>query len=175
MRVTLIAVQSLDGYITKHGEPGSDFASGADQAHFRKALASFDCCVMGAETYRTARDQIRGRMTAPRLRIVLTRSPAAFASDAIADQLEFSSESPKSLIAHLQARGCSRCALLGGSQIHSLFLEAGLVDELWLTIEPVLFGEGTPLLAKSTETRLRFLSHTSLTSDTGLLKYEVLR
>jgi hypothetical protein len=54
MRVTLIAVQSLDGFITKHATPGSDFASLADQVHLRSALAGFDCSVMGAETYLTS-------------------------------------------------------------------------------------------------------------------------
>jgi riboflavin biosynthesis pyrimidine reductase len=36
--------------------------------------------------------------------------------------------------------------LLGGGQIYSAFLDAGLVDALWLTVEPVVIGKGgTPL------------------------------
>jgi riboflavin biosynthesis pyrimidine reductase len=114
-------------------------------------------------------------MTSPRLRIVLTRSPKDFAADTIPGRLEFSSAAPKQLLADLSARGLRRCALLGGSQIHSLFLTEHLVDELWLTIEPVLFGGGTPLLAQATDTRLRFFSEQKLAADTLLLKYEVLR
>lgn len=175
MRVTLIAVQSLDGFITKHATPGSDFASPADQAHLRNALAGFDCSVMGAETYRTARELIRERMTSPRLRTVLTRSPQTFVADTLSDRLEFSAAAPRQLLADLSARGLSQCALLGGAQIHSLFLNACLVDELWLTVEPVLFGRGTPLLAQSADTRLRLLSDQKLAAGTLLLKYEVLR
>jgi dihydrofolate reductase len=175
MRVTLIAVQSLDGFITKHATPGSDFASPADQEHLRNTLAGFDCSVMGAETYRTAREQIRARLTSPRLRTVLTRSPQTFLADTVPDRLEFSSASPAQLLADLGARSLHHCALLGGAQIHSLFLNAQLVNELWLTIEPVLFGQGTPLLANATDTRLRFLSEEKLAADTLLLKYEVIR
>ena len=174
MRITLIAAQSLDGFITKHDAPGSGFASADDQKHLRKALAGFDCSVMGAETYRTSRELIRERMTRPRLRIVLSRSPQAFKSDEVPGTLEFSSASPEKLVADLEARGHRTCALLGGSQIHSLFLRARLVHELWLTIEPLLFGRGVPLLAEATDTRLRLLSDEALGSDARLLKYEVL-
>jgi dihydrofolate reductase len=175
MRITLIAVQSLDGFITKHATPGSAFASSADQAHLRQALAGFDCSVMGAETYRTSREFIRERMSKPRLRIVLTRSPEVYVSDAVPGTLEFSSAVPARLIADLEARGHRTCALLGGAQIHSLFIQAGLVNELWLTIEPVLFGGGTSLLAEKADMRLRLLTDEALTGDTRLLKYEVIR
>jgi dihydrofolate reductase len=37
MRLTLIAAQSLDGFITRHDTPGSDFVSDADRAFFREA------------------------------------------------------------------------------------------------------------------------------------------
>jgi dihydrofolate reductase len=175
MRVTLIAVQSLDGFITKHSTPGSAFASPADQSHLRKALADFDCSVMGAETYRTARELIRDRMRAPRLRIVLTRTPQNFAADVRPGLLEFSSASPVELLSDLAARGHQRCALIGGAQIHSLFLKANLVNELWLTIEPLLFGGGTPLVDDAVDIRLKRLSTENLTADTTLVKYEVLR
>jgi dihydrofolate reductase len=175
MRVTLIAAQSLDGFITKHETPGSAFASSADQRHFREALADFDCCIMGAETYRSAREQIRGGIDSSRSRTVLSRSPEKFADDRLPGRLEFSSEAPAALLSRLADRARQRCALLGGAQIHSLFLQAGLVDELWLTIEPLLFGSGTSLLAHQADIRLRLYSEQKLTPDTLLLKYEVVR
>ena len=49
--------------------------------------------------------------------------------------------------------------LVGGGIINSLFLKAGLIDELRITIEPVLFGEGKELLDKFTShVRLKLLS-----------------
>jgi dihydrofolate reductase len=173
MRLTLIAAQSLDGFITRHDTPGSDFASAEDRAFFREALRAFDCCVMGATTYRSAREAIRGALMLGRLRVILTRTPEAFVSDAAPSHLEFVNTPPAQLIAELNQRGFKHCALLGGAQIHSLFLAAGLVDELWITVEPLLFGGGTPLLAGRTSTKLSLLSNEKLNPNTLLLKYRV--
>jgi dihydrofolate reductase len=171
MRLTLIAAQSLDGFITRHDSPGSGFASAEDQAFLRSALRGFDCCIMGGETYRTAREAIRVSLMPERLRIVLTRTPGHFDDDSVPGKLEFTSASPAQLVADLRQRGLQRCAILGGAQIHSLFLEAGLVDELWLTIEPMLFGGGTPLIARRASTKLTLLASENLAPSTLLLKY----
>jgi dihydrofolate reductase len=175
MRLTLIAAQSLDGFITRHDKPGSDFASAEDRAFFRKALHDFDCCVMGGETYRTAREAIRATLMPERLRVVVTRTPSAFTNDTVPGKLEFTDMQPAQLVASLSQRDLQRCAILGGAQIHSLFLEAGLVDELWLTIEPLLFGGGTSLLARRTSAQLSLLSSENLAPSTLLLKYRVVK
>ena len=173
MRLTLIVAQSLDGFITRHDTPGSDFASAEDRTFFRAALRDFDCCVMGGETYRTARETIRTGLMPQRLRLVLTRTPAAFANDSVPGKIEFTDKTPNQLVTELRQQGLHHCAILGGAQIHSLFLEAGLVDELWLTIEPLLFGNGTPLLARRTSVQLTLLSSENLAPSTLLLKYRV--
>jgi dihydrofolate reductase len=128
---------------------------------------------MGGETYRTARETIRAGLMPERLRLVLTRTPEAFANDSVPGKLEFTDTPPLQLVAELRQRGLQRCAILGGAQIHSLFLEAGLVDELWLTLEPLLFGNGTPLLARRTSSQLTLLSSEKLAPSTLLLKYRV--
>jgi len=173
MRLTLIAAQSLDGFITRHDTPGSDFTSAEDRAFFRETLREFDCCVMGAETYRTARETIRSALMPERLRLVLTRTPTRFKNDSVPGKLEFTDRTPDQLVSELHQRGLQRCAVLGGAQIHSLFLEAGLIDELWLTIEPLLFGGGTRLLAARTSTKLTLLASERLAPSTLLLKYRV--
>ncbi|MFT3781919.1 MAG: dihydrofolate reductase [Nibricoccus sp.] len=173
MRFTLIAAQSLDGFITHHDTPGSAFASAADRAFFREALRGFDCCVMGGATYRTARESIRGGLMPDRLRLIVTRSPKTYAHETIPGKLEFVTGKPGDVANIFEDRGLKACAILGGSQVHSLFLDAGLVDELWITIEPLLFGGGTPLLANHTTTKLKLLSQENLAADTLLLKYRV--
>jgi riboflavin biosynthesis pyrimidine reductase len=175
MDMVLIAAQSLDGFITKHSEPGTAFTSSEDKAHFRRVLADFDTCLFGGETYRVSRDFIRNRLPGPSLRVVMTRSPGRYSADAIAGKLEFTDAEPAALVAGLRARGCRRCAVLGGSHLHSLFLEAGLVDEVWLTVEPVLFGGGTPLLARPAEVGLELQVTEKLGANTLLLHYRVVR
>ena len=173
MHVTLIAAQSVDGFITKHDEPGAGFTSEADKRFFRAALKEFDCCVMGSKSYEQARNTIQRHL--PRVRIVLTRRPNDYASEASAGTLEFTSSPAQRVLEDLERRGCKRCALVGGGEIHGLFFEQGLVDELWLTVEPLLFGRGTPLCGRMVESRLELTSNERLEGSTLLLKYRVAR
>lgn len=176
MEVCLIAAASLDGFITRHAQPGTDFTSAADKAHFAATLAGYDASIMGGETYRVAREVIRSRLTPRRRRHVLTREPRRWDADAVPGQLEFTDEAPDVLVARLRRAGFLRCALLGGGQIHSLFFAHGLVDRVELSVEPRLFGAGTGLLHAAADVRLELESHERLAgSDTLVLRYRVLR
>jgi dihydrofolate reductase len=158
MEIVLIAAQSLDGFITRHDTPGAGFTSAEDKAWFPGVLREFDA------------NRKPGRR-----RVVLTRQPEAFAEDAMAGILEFTAESPAALVQRLAAAGHRRCALLGGGEIHRLFLAAGLVDQLWITVEPRLFGSGTPLVGGRVDIALTWLSTQSLGASTQLLRYAVRR
>lgn len=171
MQIILIAAQSADGYITRHDQPGSAFTSPEDKAYFRSVLAGFDASIVGGVTYRAERDLFMSKRGGGRRQVVITRSPADYAADASPDELEFSAEPPVAVAERLHSLGHRRVALLGGSQLHSLFLDTGRVDELWLTLEPRLFGAGTPLLAAKIDLRLKLLGHEHLGGDTLLVKY----
>jgi dihydrofolate reductase len=145
MFVVLLAVSSLDGRITRPGESGPGFASPEDQAWFSAALRGFDCAVMGRATFDTIREQVAAETGRRRLRVVITRAPATHAAEARPGLVEFTAEEPRAIVAGLRARGFRQCALLGGGQIYRAFLDAGLVDAMWLTVEPVVLGGGTPL------------------------------
>jgi riboflavin biosynthesis pyrimidine reductase len=176
MRVVLIAAQSLDGRITPYGQTEAAFVSEADRGWFPACLREFDCSVMGAATYRLNRATLQARMgRVSRHRVVLSRDPAALAGDAIPGQLEFSSEAPGALLARLERAGLKHCALLGGGEINGLFLSAGLVAELWLTLEPCLLGDGQPLVACGVHVPLELRETQPLGRDVLLLKYRVAR
>ncbi|MBI5831829.1 MAG: dihydrofolate reductase family protein [Armatimonadetes bacterium] len=48
--------------------------------------------------------------------------------------------SPARVLAHLAARGVHRVALLGGGELNAAWFAADLVDEIELTLAPLLFG-----------------------------------
>ena len=172
-QVTLVAVQSLDGCITRGTEPGVGFASDADQAWFRKALGRFDAIIMGRSTYEPVRDQVEQAIEAgsKRLRIVMTRRPADWQADHRPDLLEFDSRPPAEIVSELGARGYPEIMLLGGSTINRLFLEADLVDRIWLTLEPEIFGAGRRLVDGPVNGRFRHEETELLGDSTVLLKY----
>ncbi len=174
MEISVIAAQSLDGFIAKHQTPGTAFTSEADKVHFSRILASFDVSIMGRSTYEISKDSIRSRLSPARRRWVLTRTPEAWATHAVSGQLEFTRESPAALIERLRQQGHERCAILGGSHIHSLFLESGWVDSLIITLEPRLFGQGVPFLHRPADLSLTLKSAERLAGgDSLLLTYRV--
>ncbi len=171
MKVVLVAAISLDGFITRHDEPGSNFTSEADSRYLQEILPHFDCCIFGGASFRVARTWMRQRLMPDKLRVAVTRSPETYADEAEPGRFEFTSDSPRKIIGNLGARGYQFCALLGGGQIYSLFLQAGCVDELWITLEARLFGTGTALCPGHVDIPLELISHDNLGGDTLLLKY----
>jgi dihydrofolate reductase len=64
--------------------------------------------------------------------------------------------------------------LVGGGQINEVLLQAGLIDELIISIHPIMLGEGRPLFAGRTE-RQDFTLTGTRAFETGLvqLNYQV--
>lgn len=173
--LTLIAAQTLDGFIARPERPGTDFCSAADASFLRQALKDFDSLVMGRKTYDTLRERILNSNTKRFLRKIITRYPSDYAADVRPELVEFTSESPLAVLSELAKRGRKKTALLGGGEIYSQYLAAGRVDEFWLTLEPKLFGAGTPLLTQKLELDLELLSSSPLGPNVLLLKYRIAR
>lgn len=171
METVGIAVMALDGCLTRHDEEGTAFASEADQCFFRETLRTFDCAIMGGAGYRAARDRILSELAPKLLRIVLTRTPKLYVADARPDVLEFRSDDPAEVIRDLAERRYVRCAVIGGARLLSACLRYRLLDELWITLEPVLFGEGRRLIQGAVEFHLELLSTELLGPSTPLLRY----
>ena len=170
--VVLAAVASIDGYLTRHDEPGAgSFASEADQVHFRALMRSVDSSIFGGSTYRTDRAHIRPDLRPDLLRVVWTREPAAFAGEAVPGQLEFSAAEPVELLADLGARGCRRTAFVGGEGMIGRFLAEDLIDELQLTVEPYLFGSGHRLNSTRVDLTFELAGVTQLSERTLLVRY----
>lgn len=172
MHVLLVAVQTIDGCITHHEQPGTgSFASREDADHFAHTMSTCDCSVFGSATFEADRVPITSNLAIQRLRVVLTRRPGHYAADAVPGALEFSDASPAEVLADLDARGFRRCALLGGSVINGLFLEADLVDELVITLEPRIMGTGTRLARGRMDRVFELLEDVPLNASTRLLRY----
>ncbi|MBI2442431.1 MAG: dihydrofolate reductase family protein [Candidatus Levybacteria bacterium] len=83
----------------------------------------------------------------------------------------------KELITRLSKEGFETVLLVGGGEINRAFLEENLVDELYLTLEPRIFGRGNSVFVEGDfEHVLQLLASTKL-NDKGtlLLHYLVMK
>lgn len=175
MKIILVMVETLNGKTTKGTTAGtSSWASQEDQDYFFKTLSENNLFIMGRRTYEAAKENMQ--LSDDRLRIILTSSPEKFVNDEVKGQLEFSSDDPQSLIKNLAERGYTQAILLGGAHTNTDFLKEKLVSEIWLTLEPKIFGTGNNLFSdEQLELDLELLSNEKLNPQgTLLLKYHVL-
>ena len=170
----MVAVSSVNGKLTKGDNPDIySWTSKEDSKIFFSLIEKHNLIVMGSKTYEAARTIIKLRPN--KLRMVLTRNRRKYKSDMVKGSLEFTSESPKDLIKRLEKQGYKEMLLVGGTEINSAFLKNSLVDELHLTIEPILFGRGKDLLLEEElEVSLKLLSIKKLNANGTLhLRYRV--
>ena len=136
---TLIAAVSLDGRITRGNKEGSDWTSREDHQWFQKKLDDFDVLVMGRKTFEVIKRPLK-----PRNRIVFTQTQLFCCSQEHQHNrctTAFFGGAGK-LRKLLASQNWTRIAIVGGTSIYDWFLKRGLVDELYLTFEPVIFGKG---------------------------------
>lgn len=148
MKVVMVMVSTLNGKITR-GEDSNIYSwtSKEDARLFSSFINKYRAIVMGGKTYEAVRHRIK--LQSGKIRIVLTRNLGKYKEETVPGKLEFSSESPNELATRLENSGYKEMLLVGGGVINGLFLKSGLVDELYLTIEPRLFGNGKPLVEGS--------------------------
>jgi dihydrofolate reductase len=151
-RVTLHMVSSLDGFIAKKDNTvswlesaGSVYEAGAsisgeEAAAFVKAI---DCYVMGSRSYEHALELGWPYGDTPTVVVTGRKWPLARKS------VEFYSGDLKTLVDVKLAPRFRNIWLVGGAMLCQHFLDLGLVDEIRLTIAPVLLGEGLRLFGGS--------------------------
>lgn len=180
MKVILINVSSLDGRFTKwDGKNIYEWSSSEDFVFFQKTKLENNLIVMGSGTFDHVKDIKKAGLKPEKgkLRVVMTRNPNKYKKFQVKDQLEFSSESPKELTKRLGRQGFRQMLLVGGGKIANSFFHDGLIDEVWLTLEPRIFGSGKVLAAgKKLDVFLKLKTLQKLNSQgTLLLKYQVVK
>ena len=149
--VTLHMVSSLDGFIARKDNSISwldstgVYQAGVSISEEEAALfvKGIDCYVLGSRTYEHALELGWPYGDTPTVVVTGREWPPARKS------VEFYSGDLKTLIDVKLAPRYRNIWLVGGAMLCRRFLELGLVDEIKLTIAPVLLGEGLRLFAGS--------------------------
>ena len=174
MKIILIFVSTLDGKVTKWGEPNVRlWSSHQDQDYYKKVWNESKLIVMGSNTFNADKFD----PSASHQIIVMTSHPDKYKSLEIPGQIEFTNETPVDLTSRFKIKGHQQMLVVGGPHVATSFLKAQLIDELWLTIEPKIFGMGDNFATDAKlDINLRLI-HNEKVNDEGTLitKYAVLR
>ncbi|HUD11502.1 MAG TPA: dihydrofolate reductase family protein [Candidatus Saccharimonadia bacterium] len=165
MKVFILAAQTADGYVGRNATHlAHTWTTYEDKRLFTWITKWAHVMVVGGNTYRTFDRDLPGRRL-----IVYTRS-----QHAPKDNVEFTSEPPEQLLSRLEKEGVKGVAICGGTQIYDLFMQSGLVQELYITIQPKLFGAGISLFQTSLDLDLKLdEAQVSTKDDTVILHYLV--
>ena len=139
MKTIVVFVTTLDGKITKWGDPHVQrWSSKEDQAYFKKTWEESPLIIMGSATFDF--DPVKPKPD--QLLVILTTKPQQYTHYEVAGQLEFTNETPTQVVDRFRAKGYEQMLVVGGPHVATSFFNEGLVDELWLTLEPKIFGSG---------------------------------
>ena len=171
MKVSMVVVASVNGKVTRGDEPHAHaWSSEEDWEHFKDLRDEHPVIIIDRRTFHTTRP-----VPEPdKLRVILTQYPELFSSAHIPGQMEFSKESPAELLERLERQGHQRVMIAGG---RSDYLEAGMVNDLYVTFEPLLFGTGKPIFVEPINgVKLRVLEARQLNKrGTTMVHYRVER
>lgn len=138
VKIILMAAVTLDGKIARNERHFVDWSSREDKKLFSATSKRAGVVILGNNTYKTFPSPLPGR-----LHVVLTTTLEGKTNEP--GVVEYTNSTPQDIVANLEARGYTEAVLTGGAQINALFLKHGLVSEIWLTIEPIIFGVGIDL------------------------------
>jgi len=163
MNIFIISALTTDGYIAKNSTHAALWTSKADKKRFVEITKRAGVVIMGLNTWQTL-----GKPLKDRLNIVYSPNPLP-----PMENLETTTLPPAELIKSLEARGIKDVAICGGSMIYTMFMKSGLVSKLYLTIEPVVFGDGMRLFKEDMDFKLKLTKCEQVEGGTLLLDYEV--
>lgn len=168
MKVILYMATSIDGFVaTKDGD--SEWVSEVDIPIFDGKIKKAGCIILGRKTF----DQFRGQFFPKKdaLNIVLTTKEVLNAEE----NVRFAN-TPSGALKIAQENGFDEVLLIGGGTTNGSFLKENLIDELFLDIHLLSFGEGIKIFEGVNKTvNLRLLDSEKLENGQMLLHYEVLK
>lgn len=156
---------TADGKIAKDSNQLANWTSREDKKLFVEVSKQHGVIMMGENTFNTFPKPLPGR-----LNVVFTQqeNPKEITG------VKWVSGEPEKALLELENLGYKSALLGGGATLNTLFLKNKLIDEIILTVEPKIFGQGLSLFNEDLDAELKLISLEKLNEDTVMLKYKVI-
>ncbi len=143
-KVILLAAVTLDGYLARPDGSVDYLVMTKDgSASLTRFFSTVDTIVMGRKTLDVAIALSGGTYQSPVASptYVFSRTQPPGERDGVI----FVNQSPAAWLRKIRARRGKHICHMGGGELARAFLQADLIDELFLDVVPILLGEGLPL------------------------------
>lgn len=152
MKVTMYPAITLDGFISDLKGKCYSWISDEDEANYEQVVEEAGCLLIGRKTY----EQYKGEypLKSGATTFVYTHSQDYENQE----KIKFVSGTPKEALEQIASNGFNKVVIGGGGEVNGAFTEAGLIDEIIISIYNVTIGEGIPLFGShKPELRLKLL------------------
>ena len=155
---------TVDGKIAKNSNHFPDWTSKEDKKMFAKISKKHKVVIMGEKTFDTFPAPLKDRFNVV---FTLKKNPPKIKG------VKWVSGDIFAVLQELEKEGYKSALLGGGAYLNSSFLKKKLIDEMILTIEPKIFGQGLSLFQKDFDVNLRLQAVKQINKNSIVLKYKI--
>ncbi|MDI6777676.1 MAG: dihydrofolate reductase family protein [Patescibacteria group bacterium] len=166
MKIILMMAVTADGKIAKSSDHFPNWTSKEDKKMFAAVSKEHGVVIMGDKTFFTFKNPLPGRLNVV---FTLEKNPPK------QENVKWVTGEPKKVLAELEEMGYKSAILGGGTYMNSQFLERKLIDEIWLTIEPKIFGDGLGVFGGDFDVDLKLVGVEKLNKNSIAVKYKVVK
>ncbi len=168
MKVVLYMAMTANGMIAtdKDETPWSD----AVWKSYYKIAKQFKAAIFGRRTYDIMKSVNEFEKIGNPFTVFLSKNSRVCDSNVV------STSTPQEAVDLLKQKKFKTAFLGGGSQANAAFMKAGLVDEIIIDLEPMIFGKGIKLFAdEDFQAKLKLIGTKKLSKDEIQLRYKVVK
>lgn len=160
----MIMAVTADGRIAKSSDHFPNWTSREDKKSFAKISKEHGVVIMGDKTFNTFPAPLKERLNVV---FTLEKEPKKI------EGVKWVSGEPEDVLKELEEMGYESAVLGGGAFINGLFLERKLIDEIAITVEPKIFGDGISLFKGDFDVNLKLIDVKKINDDSIVLRYKV--
>lgn len=157
---------TADGKIAKSSDHFPDWTSKEDKKMFMDVTKKHGVIIMGDKTFFTFPKPLPDRLNVV---FTLLKKPPKMKN------VMWVGGDPKKVLKKLEKMGHKSAILGGGAFLNTQFLKKKLINEIWLTIEPKIFGEGLGVFGGDFNVDLKLIEVKKINKDSVVMKYKVLK
>ncbi len=166
MKVILYMAMTANGFIANQDDD-TGFISKEEWDNYIEIVRNAGNVIIGQRTYEIITKQPEFKQLENAKIIVLSRQDFK-----TLNQNHLTAKSPKEALALV--KDFEEVIVAGGGSTNTSFLEENLIDEIYLDVEPTIFGEGIPLFAAGNfEKKLELIEVNNISDNEVQLHYRV--